>query len=106
MQSYKHKKAFIVAEGPVQSTVRNFWKMIYDCNCAVVVMASGLIEGGQEASVQYWSDRGTTHYGDYAIDMLQEEQLEGFTIRNLSVTDTKVEMLNQTRIVALSTVYA
>ena len=72
--------------------MRNSWKMIYDHNCAVVVMTSGLIEGGQEASAQYWPDRGTAHYGKFAIDMLQEEQLEGFTIRNLSVTDTKVEI--------------
>ena len=55
-------------------------------------MTSGLIEGGLEASAQYWPDRGTAHYGKFAIDMLQEEQLEGFTIRNLSVTDTKVEI--------------
>ena len=97
-QGYKHKKTFIVAEGPMQSTVRNFWKMIYERNCAVVVMTSGLVEGGQEASAQYWPDRGTTQCGEFAIDMLQEEQLEGFTIRNLSVTDTKVEVLNQTRV--------
>ena len=54
IQGYKHKRAFIVAEGPMQSTVRNFWKMIYERNCAVVVMTSGLLEGGQEASAQYW----------------------------------------------------
>ena len=78
--------------------MRNFWKMIYKRNCAVVVMTSGLVEGGQEASAQYWPDRGTTQCGEFAIDMLQEEQLEGFTIRNLSVTDTKVQVLNQTRI--------
>ena len=98
MQGYKHKKAFIVAEGPMQSTVRNFWKMIYERNCVMVVMTSGLVEGEQEASAQYWPDRGTAHCGEFAIDMLQEEQQEGFTIRNLSVTDTKVEMLNQRRI--------
>ena len=90
IQGYKHKRAFIVAEGPMQSTVRNFWKMIYERNCAVVVMTSGLIEGGQEASAQYWPDSGITHYGESAVDLLGEEKLEGFTIRNLSVMDTRV----------------
>ena len=37
----------------MQSTVRNFWKMVYECNCSVIVMTSDLIEGGQEASAQY-----------------------------------------------------
>ena len=88
-QGYKHKRAFIVAESPMQSTVRNFWKMIYERNCAVVVMTSDLIEGGQEASVQYWPDNGIAHYGEFAIDLLGEEKLEGFTIRNLSVMDKR-----------------
>ena len=90
IQGYKHKRAFIVAEGPMQSTVRNFWKMIYERNCAVVVMTSDLIEGGQEASAQYWPDSRIAHYGEFAVDLLGEEKLEGFTIRNLSVMDTRV----------------
>ena len=90
IQGYKHKRAFIVAEGPMQSTVRNFWKMIYERNCAVVVMTSALIEEGQEASAQYWPDSGIAHYGEFAVDLLGEEKLQGFMIRNLSVMDTKV----------------
>ena len=90
IQGYKHKRAFIVAEGPMQSTVRNFWKMVYDRNCAVVVMTLGLIERGQEASAQYWPDSGIAHYGEFAVDLLGEEKLEGFMIRNLSVMDTRV----------------
>ena len=90
LQGYKHKRAFIVAEGPMQSTVRNFWKMIYEHNCAVVVMTSALIEGGQEASAQYWPDSGIAHYGEFAVDLLGEERLKGFTIRNLSITNIKV----------------
>ena len=90
MQGYKHKRAFIVAEGPMESTVRNFWKMIYERNCAVVVMTSALMEEGQEASAQYWPDRGIAHYGEFAVDLLGEEPLEGFTIRKLSVMNTKV----------------
>ena len=74
----------------MQSTARNFWKMVYERNCAVVVMTSALIEGGQEASAQYWPDSGIAHYGEFDVDLLGEEKLQGFTIRNLSVMDTKV----------------
>ena len=90
MQGYKHKRAFIVAEGPMESTVRNFWKMIYERNCAVVVMTSALMEEGQEASAQYWPDSGIAHYGEFAVDLLGEQPLEGFTIRKLSITHNKV----------------
>ena len=74
----------------MQPTVRNFWKMIYEHNCAVVVMTSSLIEGGQEASAQYWPGSGVAHYGEFAVDLLGEEKLQGFKIRNLSVLNTKV----------------
>jgi protein tyrosine phosphatase len=76
----------------MQSTVRNFWKMTYERNSAVVVMTSDLVEGGQEASAQYWPDSGTAHYGEFAVDLLGEEKLEGFTVRRLSITDTKVNI--------------
>ena len=92
MQGYKQKKAFIIAEGPMPTTVRNFWKMIYDQKSAVVVMLSDLVEGGKEASIQYWPSSGTNLHGvrEYTIDRLAEEQLNDFTVRKLSVTHNKV----------------
>ena len=67
--------------------MRNFWKMIYDRKSAVVVMVSGLVEGGQESSAQYWPDSGVQQYGEYIVDLLRAEPLNGFTIRTLSVMD-------------------
>ena len=81
IQGYKHQKAFIIAQGPLQSTVRNFWKMIYDRKSAVIVMLSDLKEGGQEASAQYWPSSGIAQHGEYTVDLLGEESLQGFTIR-------------------------
>ena len=74
----------------MKSTVRNFWKMIFDRKSGVIVMLSDLVEGGQEASAQYWPSSGTYQYGEYSIELVGEEPLEGFVIRNLSVTDIKV----------------
>ena len=89
-QGYKQKKIFIITQDPMESTVRNFWKMICDRRSAVIVMLSDLVERGQEASAQYWPSSGTYQYGEYCIELVGEEPLEGFVIRNLSVTDIKV----------------
>ena len=64
--------------------------MVYDRKSAVIVMVSALVEGGQEASAQYWPNSGVAEYGGYAVDLLGEEPLQGFTIRTLSVMDKKV----------------
>ena len=46
MQGYKQKKAYIIAEGPMESTTKNMWKLIYDRKCGVMVMLSDLLEDG------------------------------------------------------------
>ena len=46
MQAYKQKKAYIIAEGPMVSTARNMWKVIYDRECGAIVMLSDLVENG------------------------------------------------------------
>ena len=47
LKGYKHKKAFIVAQNPMESTTKDFWKMVRERECTVVVMLCGLEENGQ-----------------------------------------------------------
>ena len=47
MQGYKHSKAYIIAEGPMESTTRNMWKVVYDRKCGAVVMLSDIVENGK-----------------------------------------------------------
>ena len=65
--------------------------MICDHKIAVIVMLSDLMEGGHEASARYWPSSGICQYGEYIVDLLGEEKLQGFIIRNLSVRDIKVQ---------------
>ena len=44
LQGYKKRRAFIITQGPMRSTARDFWKMVYSRKCSVVVMLSDLIE--------------------------------------------------------------
>ena len=46
-KGYKHKKAFIVAQSPMESTSRDFWKMIVERECKAVVMLCNLEEDEQ-----------------------------------------------------------
>ena len=46
MQGYKQKKAYIIAEGPMESTARNVWKLVYSKKCGAIVMLSDLMEDG------------------------------------------------------------
>ena len=46
-QGHKHQKAYIIAQNPLKTTVRNFWKVIFDRKCGVVVMLTPLEESGE-----------------------------------------------------------
>ena len=43
-QGYKQRKGFIIAQAPMKSTCRDFWKMVYERECGVIVMLSDLVE--------------------------------------------------------------
>ena len=47
VHGYKQKYAYIITQGPMESTCTDFWKMVYDRKCGVIVMTSDLQEGGQ-----------------------------------------------------------
>ncbi|XP_064386420.1 receptor-type tyrosine-protein phosphatase kappa-like [Halichondria panicea] len=92
VNGYKHQKAYIIAQNPLDSTVRNFWKMIYDRKCAAVVMLTPLSENGKEACSQYWPECGNvTSFGEFTIDNLGEEVNTGFVMRQLSVLNKKTK---------------
>ena len=47
LQGYKQQRAFIIAQSPMESTARDFWKMIYYRKCGVIVMLCDLVEDGE-----------------------------------------------------------
>lgn len=53
-QGYKQKKAFIITQGPLENTCRDFWKMVYERDCSSIVMLSGIVENDKVISYK-WS---------------------------------------------------
>jgi protein tyrosine phosphatase len=95
VNGYKQQRAFIIAQSPMQSTCRDFWKMIHDRKCGVIVMLCDLVEAGQEECHRYWCNTGAVAFGEYCVDLLVEEQQEGFIIRTLSVVHEQLGEVRQ-----------
>ena len=49
-QGYKHRKAFLATQAPMESTVADFWDMIWETQSRVLVMLCNLEEEGEVSS--------------------------------------------------------
>ena len=47
LQGYKQKGAYIATQGPLKSTVPEFWRMVHEFQCGCIVMLCELEEDGQ-----------------------------------------------------------
>ena len=102
----------------MKSTCQDFWKMVYERECGVIVMLSDLVENEevgrtelyrlpillfsltaafislQEVCYQYWpadDTRGVQKYGEFTVSVLQATKHEdGFVQCKISFTNPKV----------------
>ena len=47
LQGYNSKEEFIAAQGPLPTTVQDFWRMIWEKNIYAVVMLTKCVEQGR-----------------------------------------------------------
>uniref|UniRef100_G1R407 protein-tyrosine-phosphatase n=1 Tax=Nomascus leucogenys TaxID=61853 RepID=G1R407_NOMLE len=69
---------------PMQETVKDFWRMIWQENSASIVMVTNLVEVGRVKCVRYWPD-DTEVYGDIKVTLIETEPLAEYVIRTFTV---------------------
>uniref|UniRef100_A0A8C2T6V1 Receptor-type tyrosine-protein phosphatase alpha n=1 Tax=Coturnix japonica TaxID=93934 RepID=A0A8C2T6V1_COTJA len=79
-------------QGPLQHTIEDFWRMIWEWKSCSIVMLTELEERGQEKCAQYWPSDGSVSYGDINVELKKEEECESYTVRDLLVTNTRVRI--------------
>ncbi|NXK10991.1 PTPRJ phosphatase, partial [Herpetotheres cachinnans] len=85
MPGYNSKKAFIAAQGPLPSTIEDFWRMIWEKNIYSIVMLTKCVEQARTKCEQYWPDKESKSYGDITVTMVSEIVLPEWTIRDFTV---------------------
>ncbi|XP_069110279.1 LOW QUALITY PROTEIN: receptor-type tyrosine-protein phosphatase epsilon-like [Argopecten irradians] len=94
IDSVTENSKYVAAQGPMTSTINDFWRMIWQLNTCKIVSLQSLIE--QPMSAQYWPDEGEPFSTSHFNIVLDRERSYGFyVIRDLTVTDKKTKSARQ-----------
>ncbi|XP_039878641.1 tyrosine-protein phosphatase non-receptor type 18 isoform X1 [Simochromis diagramma] len=79
---------YIGCQGPLSSTVTDFWRMIWQYNVKVIVMACREIEMGKKKCECYWAAaQQSASFGPFTVSNQEETHPnEDIVVRNLTVT--------------------
>lgn len=68
-------RTYIATQGPLSSTVVDFWRMIWQHNVKVIIMACREIEMGKKKCEVYWaSTSDTSTLGPFTVSTLEESR--------------------------------
>jgi len=59
--------SYIVTQGPLANTVADFWQMIWEQGCVVIVMLTRLQENGRQLCHRYWPEEGSEQYHIFEV---------------------------------------
>ncbi|CAM9605717.1 unnamed protein product [Lampetra fluviatilis] len=82
--------AYIAAQSPLAETVADFWQMVWESSCVVIVMLSPLEEQGTEQCFHYWPEDGSRLYHIYEVNLVSEHVwCDDFLVRSLYLKNTQ-----------------
>nr|XP_056711281.1 tyrosine-protein phosphatase non-receptor type 13 [Euleptes europaea] len=90
MQVGSKEYVYIACQGPLPTTVADFWQMAWEQNCTIIAMMTQEVEGEKIKCQRYWPDeRGkTTMVNDrLRLALVKVQQLKGFAVRVMELED-------------------
>nr|XP_031836383.1 mucin-17 isoform X2 [Nomia melanderi]XP_031836384.1 mucin-17 isoform X2 [Nomia melanderi]XP_031836385.1 mucin-17 isoform X2 [Nomia melanderi]XP_031836386.1 mucin-17 isoform X2 [Nomia melanderi] len=78
---------YIACQAPMELTVTDFWRMIWEQQCKVIIMLTDLVENGVEKCTEYIPPSEITDchrlYGDFQVTLKKRETKEKYAISTL-----------------------
>ena len=81
-QGYRCEHAYIAAQGPLDDTVNDLWRMIYQTDCRTIVMLCNVIEQNFPNCAKYWPNpHQKIRYGAVTVKGIDSRHLGDFERR-------------------------
>ncbi|XP_020616069.1 receptor-type tyrosine-protein phosphatase delta-like [Orbicella faveolata] len=82
---YRKENAYIATQGPLEETIDDFWRMIWEYKTFTIVMLTELEENGRIKCAHYWPSEGTEQYGDIEVIVTDWIEFANYTITTFQV---------------------
>ncbi|XP_066283217.1 tyrosine-protein phosphatase non-receptor type 12-like isoform X2 [Branchiostoma lanceolatum] len=80
------KRTYIASQAPLPATVVDFWRMLWEYNVKVVIMACREVEQGKHKCERYWANRGEEKtFGDITVTMEDQSKITEDFLRRIIV---------------------
>lgn len=92
------QRRYICTQGPMEATVADFWRMVWQEKCKSIVMLCNVIEMGVKKCEQYWPENVGQEitFGTLRIKTTAKEEFEGLmTVTTLKLTDNSNPFVQQ-----------
>lgn len=92
VDGYKQKNAYISTQGPLPKTSADFWRMVWEQQCLLIVMTTRVNERGRIKCGQYWDTQedSAMEFGHFRIFTKAVQANEEYTVASLELTNLKV----------------
>ncbi|XP_078678236.1 uncharacterized protein LOC144914322 [Branchiostoma floridae x Branchiostoma belcheri] len=78
------KRTYIASQAPLPATAVDFWRMLWEYNVKVVVMACREVEQGKHKCERYWANRGEEKtFGDITVTMEDQSKITDDFLRRI-----------------------
>ncbi|XP_047738570.1 receptor-type tyrosine-protein phosphatase epsilon-like [Hyalella azteca] len=91
IRNYDQSDYFIAAQGPLQSTLTDWWQMMLEQNVNFIIMLTNCLEKNKVKCHQYWPEENKILEAapNLFIFNAGEQQQADYTIRDLRITDAQ-----------------
>ncbi|KAF2363966.1 PTP type protein phosphatase [Trinorchestia longiramus] len=89
IKNYDQSDYLIAAQGPMPSTIGDWWQMILEQKATFVIMLTNCVEKGKRKCHQYWPTLENWLEASASLYIYNSKEVEhnGYVIRNLCITD-------------------
>ncbi|KAH9507492.1 hypothetical protein Btru_051291 [Bulinus truncatus] len=88
VDGYAKKEQFIVTQSPLQATIMDFWKLVYDYDVRTIVMVENS-SNKDDTCAEYWPSLDLKLFEPIFVETTAVYQQENITIRNFKIQSTQ-----------------